>query len=532
MTAYDVIILGGGVESLVAAGYLGKAGRRVLVLEAGDRLGGSLVTTEAVDGFRFDGCADAGGYLSPHVVQHLALAHHGLNYTSGTPFIFAPRLDGARAGAGAGAPIRLNADPAATAAGLKAISPQDGDRWPGFCERIGRYTSLLEKIYMSPAPRPGVMEPGNIFTMVKLAARARGLGKAELLEFLRTAPMPVADLLDDWFEDEGLKGALGVPAVRHLCQGPRSAGTAFTFLHQHVGARGVPRGRPVITGGVGHLSWALEVAGRERGVEFRTGTPVAEVQVRDGRVGGVVLENGDDLSASVVVSGHDARRTFLDLIDPVQLDPDFVHTVQHLRYRGVAAKVNLALSELPQFTGMQGPADLVGTIVLCDDLVQLEQAYDAAKYGRVSDRLVAEVTVPSVTDPSLAPDGAHVMSVWLQYAPFHRRDGVWDKDSREALGDAAQALLAQYAPNIPGAVVGREIFTPLDMQAQFGLTEGNLYQGELGLDQVLFMRPIPGWSHYQTPIQGLYLCGQATHPAGGIMGQSGLLAARQILKQS
>jgi phytoene dehydrogenase-like protein len=266
-------------------------------------------------------------------------------------------------------------------------------------------------------------------------------------------------------------------------------------------------------------------------VEFRTGAPVTELVVRNGRVEGVVLENGDDIPARVVVSGHDAGRTFLDLVDPVHLDPDFIHTVQHLRYRGVAAKINLALSELPQFVGMKGPEDLVGTIVLCDNLVQLERAYDAAKYGRVSDRLVAEVTVPSVTDPSLAPDGAHVMSVWIQYAPFHLRDGVWDAESRESLGDAALALIAQYAPNVPAAVVGREIFTPLDMQAQFGLTEGHLYQGELGLDQILFMRPVPGWSHYQTPIGGLYMCGRATHPAGGIMGQSGLLAAREILRE-
>ena len=525
MTAYDVIVLGGGVEALVAAGYLGKAGRRVLVIESAERLGGPSVTTEPVSGFKFDGCADVGGggYLSPHVVRDLALAHHGLSLASGTPLTFAPRLGGA------GAPLRLHADPAATAAGLKAGSAQDAERWPRFAERIGRYAQLLETIYASPAPRPGVAKAGDIIAALRLAVRARRLGKAELLEFLRTAPMPVADLLDDWFEDEHLKGALGVPAVRHLCQGPRSAGTTFTFLHQHVGASGLPRGRPVIAGGVGHLAWALEVAGRERGVEFRTGTAVAEVTMSDGRVGGVVLENGDEISAGVVLSGHDARHTFLDLVDPVQLDPDFIDTVRHVRYRGIAAKVNFALSELPQFHGMDGPADLAGTVVLCENLVQLERAYDDAKYGRVSNQMVAEVTVPSVTDPSLAPDGAHVMSVWVQYTPFHRRDEGWEGDAREALGDAAQALVARYAPNVPGAVVGREIFTPVDMQTQFGLTEGHLYQGELGLDQVLFMRPTPGWSHYRTPLPGLYMCGLATHPAGGIMGQSGLLSARQVL---
>ena len=257
-----------------------------------------------------------------------------------------------------------------------------------------------------------------------------------------------------------------------------------------------------------------------------------EVVVRGGRVAGVVLETGEELAAATVVSGHDSRRTLLELLDPGHLDPDFVHDVRHRRYRGVAAKVNLALSGLPSFQGGIEPDDLAGTVVLCDDMVQLEQAYDAAKYGRVSDRLVAELTVPTVLDPSRAPEGAHVVSMWLQYAPYHRREGAWDAAAREELGDRAVALLAQVAPDVPSLVVGREIFTPVDLEARFGLTEGHLYQGELGLDQVLFMRPLPGWSHYRTPIDGLYLCGPATHPGGGIIGQSGLLAARKVVEDT
>lgn len=366
-------------------------------------------------------------------------------------------------------------------------------------------------------------------TLLRLAVRARRLGRVELMEFLRTFPMPVADLLDDWFEDDLLKGALGVVAVRHLALGPRSAGTAFGLLHQQVGAAAVPRGRPIISGGVGHLAWSLEVSARERGVEFRTGTAVAQIGVAEGRTTGVVLDTGEEISARAVMSGYDVRRTFFDLVDPVQLDPEFVAMAARIRYRGVAAKVNLALGELPDFTGLDA-TDLRGTVVLCPGLVYLEKAYDHTKYGEVSDRPALELVIPSVSDPSLAPEGAHVLSAWLHYAPFHRRDGSWSESERESLGDLALRTLQDVAPNIANVVVGREVLTPLDLQTRFGLSEGQVFQGEVALDQMLFMRPVPGWSHYRTPVDGLYLCGPATHPGGGITGQSGRLAAARLVR--
>lgn len=523
MTAkrYHVIVLGSGIESLVAAGYLGKAGLDVLVVDGAESVGGTLVTREVVPGYRFDSCLDSPGYLSPAVVADLALAHHGLKYSLGEPLMVAPRPGGPA--------LRLSADLEATAGSLRQASPGDADRWPAFSDRITTLAGLLTDMYRRLPPRPGEGGVGDLMTILRLAARVRRLGRVELMEFLRTFPMPVADLLDDWFEDDLLKGALGVVAVRHLALGPRSGGTAFGLLHQQVGATAVPRGRPIISGGVGHLAWTLEVSARERGVEFRTGTGVAQIVVTEGGTTGVVLDSGEEIPARAVVSGYDVRRTFSDLVDPVHLDPEFAAMAARVRYRGVAAKVNLALGELPDFTGLDA-TDLRGTVVLCPSLDYLEKAYDHTKYGEVSDRLALELVVPSVSDPSLAPEGGHVLSAWLHYAPFHRRDGSWGESEREAIGDLALRILQDAAPNMANAVVGREVLTPLDLQDRFGLTEGQVYQGEVALDQILFMRPIPGWSHYRMPVGGLYLCGPATHPGGGITGQSGRLAARQLVR--
>ncbi len=518
---YDVVVLGGGIESLVAAGYFGKAGLDVLVVDSAETVGGTMVTTESVPGFRFDSCLDSAGFVSPEVVADLALAHHGLKYSPGEPLMVAPNPGGPA--------LRLSADAEATATSLKQLSPADGEQWQAFTDRITGFARLLTDIYRNPTPRPGEGGAGDMISLLRLAARARLLGRVELMEFLRTFPMPVADLLDDWFEDDLLKGALGVVAVRHLALGPRSAGTAFGLLHQQVGAAAIPRGRPIISGGVGHLAWALEVSARERGVEFRTGTAVAQIGVTEGAATGIVLDSGEEISARAVMSGYDVQRTFFNLVDPEHLDPEFVAKAARVRYRGVAAKVNLALGELPDFTGLNA-TDLHGTIVLCPSLNHLERAYDHTKYGEVSKRPALEVVVPSVSDPSLAPEGAHVLSAWLHYAPFHLRNGSWDDSDRSALGDLALRTLQDAAPNIANTVVGREVLTPLDLQTRFGLSEGQVFQGEVTLDQILFMRPVPGWSHYRTPLAGLYMCGSATHPGGGITGQSGRLAAAQLLR--
>jgi phytoene dehydrogenase-like protein len=518
---YDVVVLGGDVESLVAAGYLAKAGRSVLVLEGRDHLGGSLVTTEPVSGFRFDACEHFAAAIAPAVVDDLALGHHGLRHTVADPLVIAARPEGP--------PIRLIGDPNATARGLASVAPEDAASWPGFAKRIQPFIDLLTRIYTQVPPQPGSTKPADLGSLLHLALRARGLGKTELFEFLRTFPMPVADLLDDWFSDDALKGALGALAVRHLAQGPRGAGTAFGLFHHLAGSATVPRGRPIIQGGVGHLAWALEVSARSRGVEIRTGVAVDRIQVVDRSVAGVRLAGGETVQASVVLSGHAPRKTFLELLDAEVLDPEFVTDVERIRYRGVAAKVNLALAEVPQFTGFR-EEDLRGVIMLSPSLDHVEQAFDHTKYGEQSGAPVLEVVVPSVLDPSLAPEGRHVMSVWVHFAPYHLRGAGWDDQAREALADSAIEMLGRYAPNLPGGILHREALTPVDLEERFGAPEGQINHGELTLDQILFMRPVPGWSRYDTPVRGLYVCGLSTHPGGGLTGQSGALAARRVLR--
>ncbi|MDQ3948845.1 MAG: NAD(P)/FAD-dependent oxidoreductase, partial [Gemmatimonadota bacterium] len=374
----------------------------------------------------------------------------------------------------------------------------------------------------------------DLLSVARLGARLRRLGRIEMVEFLRTVPMSVGELLDDWFETDVLKGALGARGVTGILQGPRSGGTAFVLLHHQVGRPvGAFRAPSAIRGGVGNLSSALAAAAQSFGAEVRTDAEVVRVPVEGGRARGVILRNGDEIAARRVLSSADPRRTLLQLCDPSRLDPEFVRSVRNVRYRGAWAKVNLALGTLPSFSALRGDGSetaLRGTISISPSLTYLERAYDDAKYGRVSEHPCLEIRIPSLADPTLAPAGAHVMSIEVQYVPYHLRDGEWDDRARDALGDRVIETLAAYAPDLPGAILHRQVLTPRDLENVFALTEGHAYQGELTLDQILFMRPVAGWSRYRTPVRDLYLCGAGTHPGGGIAGGAGANAARQILK--
>jgi phytoene dehydrogenase-like protein len=347
--------------------------------------------------------------------------------------------------------------------------------------------------------------------------------------------MSVGEFLDDWFETDVLKGVVGARGVTGIMQGPRSGGTAFVLLHHQVGRPvGAFRAPSAVRGGVGNIARALAAAAQGFGAEIRTGAEVERVHTQGGRAAGVVLRNGDEITAHRVVSGADPRRTFLDLCDPTRLEPGFVRSIRNLRYRGAWAKVNLALATLPHFSALRGnggESALRGTISISPSLDYLERAYDDAKYGRVSSQPHLEIRIPSLADPTLAPAGKHVMSIEMQYAPYRLRDGEWDDQSREALGDRVIDTLSTYAPDLAGAVLHRHVLTPRDLENTFALTEGHAYHGELTLDQILFMRPVAGWSRYRTPVRDLYLCGQGTHPGGGIAGASGANAAREIMRE-
>ncbi len=520
-TSYDAIVIGAGHNGLTAAAYLARAGQKVLVLERRGLVGGSVVTEELWPGFKVDTAAHR-GQLAGEIVRDLALGRHGLVMLPGVASLFSPLPDGES--------LWLSTDPVATRDSLQRHSPADAARWAAFTARLDQVAGLLREAYALSMPAVPDIPAGDLPALARLAWHWRGLGKADMLEVLRLLPMSARELLDEWFESPALQAALAALGVQGLRQGPLSAGTAFLLAHQWVNHGGPFKA--TARGGLGQITAALASAARSAGAEIRTGAEVTRLLVEDGRAVGVVLADGAELRAQRLVSALDPRRTFLGLVDPFALDPEFVRAVQNIKLRGAFAKVHLALAGLPQFkavAGGLGPAPLRGVIHIGPSLMDLERAYDDAKYGRPSQRPWLEVTLPSVADPALAPDGQHVMSIWVQYAPYHLQDGDWDTQ-REALGDRVVRTLAEYAPGLEGLIVQRQVLTPLDLERTFGLTEGNVYHGEMMLDQILFMRPVPGWAQYRTPLEGLYLCGPGTHPGGGVSGLPGRNAARQLLK--
>jgi phytoene dehydrogenase-like protein len=519
-TTYDAIIIGAGLNGLTTAAYLARDGLRVLVLERRASIGGSTITEEFAPGFSADTCRHHAGWVPTRIVRDLELARHGLQLLSTGSRVLALGAGGATLAFG-------NQGPDLDA--LKRVSPADAARWPEFAARVKALARFLEHIYAAPVPGIDASSFTDLAAAANLGLKFRGLGKRDMVELLRVLPMSIAEWLDDWFENPLLKGALASRGVLHACQGPRAAGTAFNFLHHQVGSGTGNLAAPIVpVGGVGALAQALARAATVAGATIRTDETVTRIVTRGGRATAVVLASGEEVTARRIVSGASPRATFLELCDPAQLAPEFVRAVRHVRYRGIWAKVNLAVERLPKFRG----EDLDGAgwrgAVVAPTMDYLERAYDDAKYGRVSARPFLDVAFPRrFDDPAHATRG-QVISIYLQYAPYGRRDGVWDDAARTALGDLATGTLAEYAPELPGLVKHRQVFTPLDLEQDFGLPEGHAYHGEIALDQALFMRPVPECSHYRTPVRGLYICGSGAHPGGGIAGGAGANAARII----
>ena len=470
------VVIGAGVNEVVAAHYLACAGRRVLVLE--DRTA------------RDDA---ANGWTPPRIVRDFALDRHGLRIDHPDPWITAPLPDGGR--------LDLWQDVARSAEAIRRVSPRDAARWPAFCERMARLARLLETVYAAPPPDPMSRQLGELARLAGLGLRARRLGRQGIEDLLRLLPMSVADLLDDWFETDALKGLLGAAGVMHLQQGPRSGGTAFRLLHHHVGS---PAGvfRPP-------GSNIARVLSELPGVERRDAR-VARITVREGRAVGVGLASGKEIAASIVVSGGDPQRTLLELVDPGWLDPELARAVRNIRCRGVVARVTLTLDREPGFS----------TLAVAPSLDDLERAYDDAKYGRVSRRPYLEARSAEPT-----PGGRYRVDVHVQYAPYTLADGGWDDARRASLGDLVVEMLSPHLPS----VVERTVLSPPDLEEAHGWPEGQAHHAELALDQLLWMRPVPALARYATPIEGLFLCGPAMHPGGGIAGAAGANAARVIL---
>ncbi|MGH7566250.1 MAG: phytoene desaturase family protein, partial [Gemmatimonadota bacterium] len=422
------------------------------------------------------------------------------------------------------------ADSEETRRELYRHSPRDADAYQEFGRLMQRMAMAVKPILGMSPPDPASWHPKDLLAMGRLAKHFRDLGEKDLHALVKLMTMSSADYLGEWFESEALVAAKSASGIIGTFLGPRSPGTAYVLLHHYMGEiDGVFRAWGFAKGGTGSVSESIASAARSFGAEVRTDAAVRQVLVDRGRAVGVVLENGEEVRARTVVSGLDPRRTFLELVEPSQLPEDLVEAVERFRFRGSSGKVNLALSEPPNFTALPGDGPhLRGAIAIAPSIGYLERAYDDAKYGEFSRRPFLDIVIPSMIDPTMAPPGKHVMSIFVQYAPYHRKGG-WDDQSREAFGDAVIDTLAEYAPNIRSAILHRQVITPADIEAITGLSEGNIFGGELALSQLFFLRPAPAWSDHRTPVRGYYQCGSGTHPGGGIMGASGRLAARAVL---
>jgi phytoene dehydrogenase-like protein len=519
---YDVIVIGGGHNGLVNAAYLAKAGKKVVVLERRHVLGGAAVTEEIFPGFFFSECSYVVSLLRPEIIRELDLPRHGLEILP---------LDGTFSPMPSGDYLWRVNDHAKSIRDIRRHSRLDAEAYDEFSKMMTPMCRFVKPILSMIPPDPTTLNPRDLKQLHFLMQRFRELSSDERYTLVQLMTMSSADFLDQWFETDVLKATMSASGIIGTFLGIRSPGTAYVLLHHYMGEiDGAFRSWGFSRGGTGAISNAIAGAARELGVEIRTKAPVAKILTKNGRTTGVVLQSGEELSANVVSSSVDPHLTFEKFLEPRELPADFLEGVRRYKFRGSSGKVNLALDALPNFKCVPGPgAHLRGAISISPGMDYMERAYDDAKYGHYSRRPYIDMVIPSLTDPSVAPPGKHVLSCFVQYAPYKLADGNWD-DQREAFGDNVVNTIAEYAPNIKDIIIGRQILTPLDLEREFGLTQGNIFQGELSLEQLFFLRPVAGWAYYRTPIHNLYMCGSATHPGGGIMGANGRIASQVILK--
>ena len=519
---YDAVIIGGGHNGLTCAAYLARAGKKVVVLERRPVLGGAAVTEEVFPGFKFSVCSYVVSLLRPEIIRELDLPSHGMELLplDGT---FTPMPNGDYL-------WRVN-DHDKTRREIARHSRLDAEAYDEYGRAMIEMGRFAKPILGMTPPDPTSLDPRGLLELLSIGRRFRAMRFHDRVNQVQLLTMSAVDFLDQWFETDVLKATMSASGIIGTFLGVRSPGTAYVLLHHYMGEiDGSFRSWGLSRGGTGAVSNAIAAAARAFGAEVRTEAPVTRIVIKNGAATGVALANGDEIAADRVISSVDPHNTFVKFIDAKELPAEFVEGVRRYKYRGSSGKVNLALDGLPDFRCLPGAGPhLRGAISISPAVDYMEQAYDDAKYGRFSRRPYIDMVIPSLTDPSVAPPGKHVMSCFVQYAPYHLKDGTWN-EQRDAFGDTVIETLSEYAPNIKNLILHRQVLTPLDLEREWGLTEGNIFQGELTLEQLFFLRPVPGWAQYTTPVDRLFMCGSATHPGGGIMGAPGRNAAMRVLK--
>jgi phytoene dehydrogenase-like protein len=520
---YDVIVIGGGHNGLTNAAYLARAGKKVLVLERRHVLGGAAVTEEVFPGFKFSVCSYVVSLLRPEIIRDLDLPRHGLEILP---------LDGTFTPMPGGDYLWRVNDHGKTRREIARHSKLDAEAYEEFGKAMQAMCRFVKPILSMVPPDPSTLNPRELMKLLFLGKRFQGLTSEDKYNQVQLMTMSAIDFLDQWFETDVLKATMSASGIIGTFLGVRSPGTAYVLLHHYMGEiDGAFRSWGFSRGGTGAISNAIADAAREAGAEIRTQAPIAKIIVKNNRAQGVALQNGDEIYGDVISSSVDPRLTFIKFIEENLLPSEFLEDVRRYKFRGSSGKVNIALDALPDFKCLAGPgAHLRGAISISPSVEYMERAYDDAKYGNFSRRPYIDMVIPSLTDPSVAPPGKHVMSCFVQYAPYKLRPGLnWD-EQREAFGNTVIDTISEYAPNLKNVILNKQVLTPLDLEREFGLSEGNIFQGELSLEQLFFLRPVPGYAQFRTPIKNLYMCGSATHPGGGIMGAPGRLAALEILK--